>query len=111
MYRVIAANLVVLDPLILALVAISIERISIYVQLDGISLSIGRYEGLLHSSLVASLLLVALLFLLLFRPIILMIILFFMLRVLIITQRLWRTWLRLFYYKVSMLYYLSDRVQ
>ena len=91
MYRVIAANLIVLDPLILALVAISIERIPINVQLDCIRLRIGRYEGLLHSALVAPLLLVALLFLLLFRPIILMLILFFMLRVLIITQRLWRT--------------------
>jgi hypothetical protein len=40
-----------------------------------------------------------------------MIILFFMLRVLIITQRLWRTWLRLFYYKVSILYYQSDQAQ
>ena len=111
MYRVIAANLVVLDPLILALVTVSIERIPINVQLYGICLSIGRYEGLLHSALVASLLLVALLFLLLFRPIILMIILFFMLRVLIITQRLWPTWLRLFYYKLSILYYLSDQAQ
>ena len=95
MYRVIAPNLVVLDSLILALVAVGIERISIYVLLDGISLSIRRYEGLLYPALVASLLLVTLLFLLLFRPIILMIILFLMLRVLIITQRLWCARLRL----------------
>jgi hypothetical protein len=74
-YRVIAPNLVVLYPLILALVAVSIERIPIYVLLDSISLSIRRYKGLLYPALVASLLLVTLLFLLLFRPIILLIIL------------------------------------
>lgn len=104
MYRVIAPNLVVLYPLILALVAVSIERIPIYVLLDSISLSIRRYKGLLYPALVASLLLVTLLFLLLFRPIILLIILFFMLRVFIITQRLRCAWLRLsrlFYNKVS----------
>lgn len=104
MDRVIAPNLVVLDPLILALVAVGVKRIPIYVLLYGISLSIGRYKGLLHPALVASLLLVTLLFLLLFRPIILMIILFLMLRVLIITQRLWCAWFRLtrlFYYNLS----------
>ena len=78
MYRVIAPNFVVLDPLILALVTVGVERIPIDVLLDGISLSIWRYKGLLHPALVASLLLVSLLFLLLFRPIILMIILFLM---------------------------------
>jgi hypothetical protein len=111
MYRVIAPNLVVLDSLILALVAVGVERISINVLLYGISLSIGRDNGLLHPALVASLLLVSLLFLLLFRPIIQMIIL---LRVLIITQRLWCAWLRLcrlFYYNLSSLHYLSDQVQ